>query len=129
MSRPSALFLSQMTDDDLLTYCENNFDELVTSTTEEALIIKFREKVETEQESINTEYVDDRLEEIQDYLLSDSILDDCVNKLDAIINSKSTKAEMLEQLINLWDDLKNVRDEVQGNTEVISSLIRDFYEK
>ena len=129
MCRPSALILSQMSDTDLLTYCENNLDDLVTSTTEQALIIKFREKVEPEQELVSMAYVDDRLEEIQDYLSSDATLDYLVEQLDKIINSKATKAEMLESLIDIWEDLKDIRNDIQGNTETIHSLIREFYDK
>lgn len=123
------MFLSQMSDTDLLTYCENNLDDLVTSTTEQALIIKFREKVEPEQELVSMDYVDDRLEEIQDYLLSDATLDYLVEQLDKIINSKATKAEMLESLIDIWENLKDIRNDIQGNTETIHSLIREFYDK
>lgn len=121
--------LNQLSEVELLTYCENQVDDLVTSTTELALIENLRASIEHAEESISIEYVDDRLEEIQDHLLSDSILEDCVNELDSIINGNLTKAAMLERLVNLWGDLKDVKNEMQGNTETIHSLIREFYEK
>lgn len=121
--------LNQLSEVELLTYCENQVDDLVTSTTELALIENLRSSIEHAEESISIEYVDDRLEEIQDHLLSDSILEDCVNELDSIINGNLTKAAMLERLVNLWGDLKDVKNEMQGNTETIHSLIREFYEK
>ena len=123
------LQLNQLSEVELLTYCENQVDDLVTSTTELALIENLRSSIEHAEESISIEYVDDRLEEIQDHLLSDSILEDCVNELDSIINGNLTKAAMLERLVNLWGDLKDVKNEMQGNTETIHSLIREFYEK
>lgn len=123
------LQLNQLSEVELLTYCENQVDDLVTSTTELALIENLRGSIEHAEESISIEYVDDRLEEIQDHLLSDSILEDCVNELDSIINGNLTKAAMLERLVNLWGDLKDVKNEMQGNTETIHSLIREFYEK
>lgn len=123
------LQLNQLSEVELLTYCENQVDDLVTSTTELALIENLRASIEHAEESISIEYVDDRLEEIQDHLLSDSILEDCVNELDSIINGNLTKAAMLERLVNLWGDLKDVKNEMQGNTETIHSLIREFYEK
>ena len=121
--------LNQLSEVELLTYCENQVDALVTSTTELALIENLRASIEHAEESISIEYVDDRLEEIQDHLLSDSILEDRVNELDSIINGNLTKAAMLERLVNLWGDLKDVKNEMQGNTETIHSLIREFYEK
>lgn len=121
--------LNQLSEVELLTYCENQVDDLVTSTTELALIENLRASIEHAEESISIEYVDDRLEEIQDHLLSDSILEDRVNELDSIINGNLTKAAMLERLVNLWGDLKDVKNEMQGNTETIHSLIREFYEK
>ena len=121
--------LNQLSEVELLTYCENQVDDLVTSTTELALIENLRASIEHAEESISIEYVDDRLEEIQDHMLSDSILEDCVNELDSIINGNLTKAAMLERLVNLWGDLKDVKNEMQGNTETIHSLIREFYEK
>lgn len=125
--KPSAEFLSGLPDADLLNYCEGEIEEFVTSNTELALIIKLNEKLETESETIAIDYVNDRLDEIHDYLPSDSLLDSPLDELDKIINSKLTKAEMLERLIELWEVLKDARDDLQRSVETIYSAIKDFY--
>lgn len=130
MSRPSALFLSQMSDKDLLTYCENNFDELTTSTTEEALILKFRDFVDGAGGSVPMVDVEYTMAEVVAQLPEEDFLAEVKDDLHRLANSKKlTKAEILEWAKEIEEQLDDALQTQAQATEHALDCAKEYLPK
>lgn len=130
MSRPSALFLSQMSDADLLTYCENQFDELVTSSTEEALMIKFRDFVDEKGGSVPFEDVSYTLSEVLAQMPDEDFLAEVKDDLHRLSKSKRlTKAEILDWAKEIAEQLDEALQTQAHAAEHARDCAKDYLPK
>lgn len=121
MTRPSALFLSQLPDAELLTYCENQFDELVTSSTEEALIIKFREQLDGG--SMPMAEVIGLLSDINAQIPEEDFLADLIYELHDLATSKLKKDELIARIQQFANALESRQQDLASGFEFANGMI------
>lgn len=127
---PSALFLSQMSDRDLLTHCEHSFDPLITSTTEEALMIKFREFVDGGGGSVPMVDVEYTIAEVVAQLPKEDFLAEVKDDLHRLANTKRlTKAEILEWAKEIEEQLDEALRSQADATEYALDCAKDYLPK
>lgn len=117
--------LEQMDDIELLTYCENNIDDLVTSTTEIALIQRLRKQLDGEGGYMAMSEVKGLLADIDAQIPEEDFLADLIYDLHDLATSKLKKDELIARIQQFANALESRQQDLAGGFEFASSMINE----
>lgn len=115
--------LEQLDEVELLSYCENNIDDLVTSTTELVLINRLKRQLDVDGGHMPMSEVKDLLADIDAQIPGEDFLADLIAECNDITAGNYKKAELITFIQGFANVIENKQQELASGFEFARDII------